>query len=438
MKKLLMFAVPIVIGNVLQQLYTTVDTLVIGRFSDTQSLAAIGTSAQPIEVFLCLFIGMGTGVSILVSQTTGAGDARSLRDICRTTVSFVYACGIPLMILAYITAPALLSAMGVPPDAMSSATLYTRVVMWGSLGNVGYNMNAGILRGLGDSRSTLKFLALSCGVNIVLDLILVAGFGMGVMGAAVATSVSVYISWFFSIAYIKSRFGDIGFTILPAGYDLLQLKRMLYLGLPIGFNNSLYSFGHVVMQSMVNAQGANFMAGVALGSRIMGVGNIAVNSLSSSTTTFAGQNYGAGRYDRLKMGYIKIPVISGLLTLAPGLLVILVKTPLLSAFTSDAGALVYAERYVTVLALSQWIFAVFNGIICFANGIGEVKYPTVVNILMLWAVRLPAAYLISRLFDGTYIMLSFPISFTFGLVAMTGFYLFNRRWKSIGDRLSPV
>lgn len=429
--KVFIFAVPIIIGNVLQQLYTTIDTLVIGRFAGTESLAAIGTSAQPIEVFLCLFMGIGTGVSILISQSTGAGDITGLKDICRTSVYFVFACGIPLMVIAHLTVPILLKAMGVPDEAFASAVLYTRIVMWGSLGNIGYNMNAGILRGLGDSGSTLRFLSVSCLVNIILDLVFVAGAGLNAAGAAVATTISIYISWILSIVYIRIRFKEADIPILPKGYDLSQLKKILRLGLPIGFNNSLYSFGHMVMQTLVNAQGAVFMAGVAVGSRITGVSNIAITALSSSASTFAGQNYGGGHLDRLRKGYVRIPIISGLVTIAVGLSVMAVRGYILSWFTGDAAVLVYAARYVTILLLSQWIFAVFNGIICFANGVGEVRYPTIVNILMLWAVRLPAAYMIGRFFDGTYIMLSFPLSFTFGLAAMTGFYLFNPKWKKI-------
>ena len=159
--------------------------------------------------------------------------------------------------------------------------------------------------------------------------------------------------------------------------------------------------------------------------------NIAISALSSAATTFSGQNYGAHNYERLRKGYIRIPVISGAITLLFGLAFISIRTPILRFFATDEMVLFYADRYVVVLLLSQWLFAVFNGIICIVNGVGKVRYTTVINLLMLWAVRIPSAYIISRFFDGTYIMLCFPISFSFGMFCMIGYYIFSPNWKEI-------
>lgn len=209
------------------------------------------------------------------------------------------------------------------------------------------------------------------------------------------------------------------------------MKKIINIGVPIGLNNSLYSFGHMAMQTLVNAQGSVFMAGAAVSGRISGLTGVAVNALSSAATTFSGQNAGARNIDRLRQGYLRIPLISGGITLLGGLLLLLVRTPMLRLFNQDAAVLYYAERYVVVHLLSHWIFAIFNAITSFVNGVGEVRYTMVVNLLMLWAVRIPTAYLISRFFDGTYIMLSLPVSFSFGLLCMLGYYLFSPDWKAI-------
>ena len=431
MSKVFLFAVPIVLGNILQQLYTTVDTLVVSRYCGYTSLAAIGTSAQPVEVLLCIFLGMGTGVSILISQYAGASAENKMKEVCQTAIAFIYLCGIPIGILGFFVAPYILEFMEVPADTWDAALMYTRIVFCGALGNVGYNMNAGILRGLGDSKASLWFLVVSCVANIVLDLVFVAGFGMDVGGAACATSVAMYLSWFVSIVYIRKKFPELEFTILPKGFHWEEMKKIIEIGLPIGLNNSLYSFGHIAMQTMVNAQGSVFMAGNSVAGRITGLANIAITALSSAATTFSGQNYGARNYERLRKGYIRIPVISGAVTLMFGLLFISVRTPILRFFASDEAVLFYADRYVVVLLLSQWLYAVFNGIICIVNGVGKVRYTTVVNLLMLWAVRIPSAYIISKFFDGTYIMLCFPISFGFGMLCMIGYYIFSPGWKKI-------
>ena len=412
LKNVFLFAIPIVIGNILQQLYTTVDTLVIGKYCGYVSLAAVGTSSQPVEVLLCIFLGIGTGVSILISQYAGASDQNKIQDACHTAVSFVYLCGIPVGILGWFCTPYILQFMDVPADTFNAALTYTRIVFIGTLGNIGYNMNAGILRGMGDSLASLWFLVISCITNIVLDLVFVAGFGMDVSGAALATSIAMYLSWLSSVLYIKKKFPELSFSFLPKSFQRTEMKKIISIGLPIGLNNSLYSFGHVAVQTMVNAQGSVFMAGTSVAGRITGLSNIAITALSSAATTFSGQNYGAKNYKRLKAGHVRIPVISGLITLTFGLIFISIRMPILRCFSADEAVLMYAGRYVVILLLSQWIYAIFNGIMCIVNGIGKVRYTTIVNLLMLWAVRIPSAYLICRFYDGTFIMLCFPISFS--------------------------
>ena len=323
----------------------------------------------------------------------------------------------------------ILEFMKVPQDVWNAALIYTRVVFLGTLGNLGYNMNAGILRGLGDSKASLWFLVVSCVSNIVFDLLFVAGFGMDVAGAALSTSIAMFISWIVSIVYIRKKFPEIQFTFLPRRFSGTMMKDILAIGLPVGLNNSLYSLGHVALQTFNNSQGAIFMAGGAVAGRITGCSNIAITGLSSAATTFSGQNYGAKKYSRIKEGHWRVPLCSGLITLSFGLFFIMIHKPIIRFFSSDEMVLMYASRHVIVMLLSQWFYAIFNCIISIVNGTGKVRYTTIVNILMLWAVRIPSAYIINRYFDGTWVMLCFPISFSFGMFAMIGYYLFSPAWK---------
>ena len=431
MQNVILFAIPIVLGNILQQLYTTVDTLIVGHYCGDKALAAVGTSSQPVEVLLCVFLGIGTGASILVSQRIGAGDGKRVKDIAAAGTSLVYMSGIPIAVLGYLLAPAILKFMGVPEDVSDAALMYTRVVFLGALGNIGYNMNAGILRGLGDSVASLWFLVVSCVTNIILDLLLVARFSMDVQGAAMATSISMFMSWIVSIFYIKKKFPELSFGFLPRALNLQEIRQILAIGVPIGLNNSLFSFGHMAMQTLVNAQGYKFMAGASVAGRITGLTNVAITAVSAAASTFSGQNYGAENFDRLRDGYIKIPAVNGIATLALGLMFISFRMPILGFFTQDETVLMYAGRYVVAVLLSQWCYAVFNCISNIVNGVGYVKYTTLINMMMLWAVRIPCAYIINRFFDGTYIMLCFPISFAFGMICMIGYYVFSPDWKKI-------
>ncbi len=430
-KNIVLFAIPIVIGNILQQLYTTVDTLIVGRYCGDASLAAVGTSSQPVEVLLCVFIGIGAGVSIIVSQRVGAGDDGKVSEIAASAISIVYMSGIPIAIIGFIVTPYILKFMGVPADVWDAALIYTRVVFLGALGNIGYNMNAGILRGLGDSVASLWFLVVSCVTNIILDLLFVAGMGLDVMGAALATSIAMFMSWIVSVIYIQKKFPELSFTFLPRRYNAQDMKDIMAIGLPIGLNHSLFAFGHMAMQTLVNEQGYQFMAGTAVAGRITGITNIAITGVSSAASTFSGQNFGAENYDRLRQGYIKIPIINGLATIILALVFIQFRTPILRLFSQDETVLMHAERYVVIILVSQWCYAVFNTISNIVNGVGYVKFTTMINLMMLWGIRIPGAYVISKYFDGSYIMVAVAASFVFGMVCMIGYYMLSPAWKKI-------
>ena len=215
MRLVVLFALPICAGNILQQLYNTVDTLVIGNFCGTVSLAAVGTSSQPVELLLCIFLGLGSGVSILVSQYIGKGNWDTLKEMVSTATAFLYLCAIPITILEPLVSPFILKIMQVPDDAWGYCISYLGIIFLGTLGNMGYNLNAGILRGMGDSQASLLFLVIACGVNIILDLLFVAWLKLDVAGAAAATIMAIYISWVCSIWYIKKKYPKLSFTFFP-------------------------------------------------------------------------------------------------------------------------------------------------------------------------------------------------------------------------------
>ncbi len=429
-RQMLLFAIPICIGNILQQLYNTVDTYVVGNHCSREALAAVGTSAQPVEFLLCIFLGIGTGVSIIVSQYMGKKDIENLKEATSTATVFLYLCAIPLSILGLFIGPLILKVMQVKGETYKLASGYIRIIFLGTLGNMGYNLNAGILRGIGDSRSSLLFLFASCVVNIVLDLLFVVQFNWGVNGVAVATSIAMFVSWFISIIYIKKKHAMLEFKLIPTHINKQHLKDIITIGLPLGLNNSIYSVGHILMQSLINAQGEILTAACVVAQKLTGTANVAITSLSSAASTFAGQNMGAKNYKRLKKGSLTIPLFSGLITCTAGLTLTFFCKPLLALFTKDPEVLKLAIQYTYIVLPFTWEYAVFNGIINFVNGTGEVKYPTIVNILMLWAVRIPTGYFIATFLDGTYVMAAVPISFTFGLISMLAYFL-TPKWKKI-------
>ena len=428
-----LFAFPLVLGSVLQQLYSTVDTVVVGKFCGAVSIAAVGTSSQPVEILLCVFLGIGHGVSILVSQAVGRKSMKEVKEIARTAISFVYLTSVPVTIAGLFVGPLILRLMKVPESAFPLAQTYIQIILLGTLGQMGFNMNAGILRGLGDSNSSLFFLVCSTVLNVALDFVFVAGFHMNVFGAALATSVATYLSWILSIFYMRKHYKELDFTFLPKKIDRAILLKIIKIGLPLGMNSSLYSFGHTVIQGFLNTQGDTFVAGCVIATRLSGLAGITTSSFSSAALTFSGQNLGAKKYMRIRRGGVQIPLLSGAFTICMNVAAMLLARPFFSLSTSDAAVIAVALHFSRGVLPFNWCYSIFNGIINVANGLGHVKYSTVVNILMLWAVRIPSAWLLLSLGLGYYVMACIPVSFVFGMFSMLLFYR-SGAWKEIKEK----
>jgi len=289
----LLFALPLCIGSILQQMYSFVDTLIIGRCCEESALAAVGTSYQPIEILMCVFFGFGTATSILISQAVGKKDPDKIRHVIENTTGFMYRCTVPLTVFGILVAPLLLRLMQVPDDAFPDALTYIRILLLGTIANMGSNTNAGILRGLGDSTSSLIFLVCTCIVNAVLDLLFVAVLHMGVAGAAVATLIAVWLEWLLTVIYIRMRHPELNYSPMCFRVEKETLRSIVRIGLPIGLNMSIYAIGHAVLQLLVNAQGSTFMAACVIGDKVNGIANISIGAFASAATTFAGQNSGA-------------------------------------------------------------------------------------------------------------------------------------------------
>lgn len=428
-KNVLWFVLPICLGNILQQLYGIVDTLVIGKFCGANSLAAVGTSTKPVEILLCVFLGIGTGISILVSQYTGSGDEKRMKELVQTSITFLYVSAIPLTVLGPFLGIVILKFMKVPEDVYGAAASYINLVLLGTIGNMGYNMNAGILRGFGDSMSSLLFLFVACGINILLDLILVGKLGMDVEGAAIATSVSMLTAWFFSILYIRKKNRKLEFPFFPHPINKEMLKRMLAVGLPLGLNSSIYSLGHILLQSLINAQGTVFIAGCTIGEKIDNIGNMANAAFASAGTTYAGQNLGAGKRENLKSGMIRIPVMASVFCLGMAIIILMFSNKITMLFTQDVQIQKAAMLYILWTMPFMWIFALFNTMMGIVNGLGIVKYPTIVNLISLWVIRIPICYLLGNLFGKKYLLGGIAVSYLFAFLCMLVFVFIHLKME---------
>lgn len=253
-------------------------------------------------------------------------------------------------------------------------------------------------------------------------------FDNKIVAVALATIVAQFISWACSIIYIIRKYPEFSYSPVPSRPDSEYIRSIIRLGLPLGFNSSIYSVGHLVVQALINTQGTAFIAGCSVATKITGISHVTVTAIAAAGATFSGQNYGACNTERLKKGHLLIPAGSAAFTFIIDMLFLCFAGPFVRLFTSDIEVLDSALFYLKWQLPTFCMYTVFNGIINYAHGVGEIKYPTIVNVLTLWGIRIPVAYIICRFFVGKYVILAYPVSFAFGMISMLLYYQ-TAGWK---------
>ena len=302
MANLVKFSVPLLIGNMAQQLYSTVDSIVVGNYVGDKALAAIGASMPIINLLLVLFMGISVGASIMVSQYFGAKEKEKLSATMGTTITATFVTSLVIMVVGPLITHPIMTALETPDDIYEASCIYMIIIFLGFMGSGFYNIISGVLRGLGDSIMPLVFLLVACGLNIVLDILFVAGFKMGVDGAAWATIISQAVSGVLCVIRLL-RMKDI-LVITPK--MLIPQKHLLYqlirLGLPSGITQAIFSLAMLVIQSLTNSFGTAVIAANTVVMRVDGFAMMPNFTFGTAMTTYAGQNIGAKRLDRVEQG----------------------------------------------------------------------------------------------------------------------------------------
>lgn len=302
-QQLLLFFFPILFGTFFQQLYNTCDAIIVGQFVGKEALAAVGgPTGTLINLLVGFFIGLSSGATVIISQFYGAGKPSGVRHAVHTAIAFAMTGGLIIMIIGILGAPFALRAMKTPESIMEYSLTYIRIYFIGIIPNLIYNMGAGILRAIGDSKRPLYFLIASCFTNIVLDIIFVVYLHMSVMGAALATILSQLVSAILVVITLL-RCKD-SYHLIPRKIhlDMRMLQRIIRIGLPAGLQSVMYSFSNIIIQSSVNALGTDTIAAWTAYGKIDSVYWMIMQAFGISITTFVGQNYGAGKRDRVKKG----------------------------------------------------------------------------------------------------------------------------------------
>ena len=425
------FALPLLLGSFLQQLYNMVDSWVVGNYAGDASLAAVGVGYPVIFMFTSLFMGLSGGGTVVIAQFYGAGNMGRVRDTVDTVYTAFMASAIPITLLALGLVKPVLLLMQVRADAWAESWLYLTVVSAGLVGAIGYNLNAGILGGLGNSRTTLLFLAISSVMNIVLDLVFVLGLGMGVLGVALGTIISQAFSWLFGLFYINRRYPAIAIRPFCRRFDRALFRQIMGIGLPAGIQMSLVALGAMVVMSKINSFGKEFAAAYNVGSKLDSLAFLPVQSLSNAVTAFVGQNTGAKRPDRVRRG-IRMTVAASVVWSAV-MLVLIPLGPTLVGFFSDTPAVIHSGT--VYLRCIMPFYALFSVMFCLNNamrGAGDSLFPMLDVIFSLILVRVPAVYWFADHYGPDYMYYGVGVGWCVGFTLSVVYYL-SGRWKRKGS-----
>lgn len=427
------------IGNVFQQFYNMVDSVIVGNFVGTQALAAVGTAFPVIFLMISMVMGLTMGTMVLVSQYYGAKDWDKVRAAVDTGYIVMFIAGAAMSVVGVLSTDAILRLLRVPAEVFVDASAYLKVIFAGLLAMFGYNGIAAILRGLGDSKTPLYLLIAASFANVGLDLLFVVGFGWGVAGAAWATVIAQGLSFVGGLAYLNRRNRFLRLDLKALRFDREIFKQSVRIGLPTGIQQTMVSLGMMALTRIVNGFGTATIAAFSAASRLDSFASMPAMNLSQAISTFTGQNMGAGKTERVKRGHLSAVIVGAGISVAVGASVMAFGPSLMGLFTPDAEVIALGARYLFIVGACYALFSTMfinNGVM---RGAGDAFIPMINTLLALWVVRIPCAIFFSGPLglgsDG--IWWSVPAGWTMGVVFSTWYYL-GGRWKRKAVAKRPV
>lgn len=396
---LIAFALPLLLGNLFQQLYNTVDVLVVGNFVGKEALAAVGSSTVIVNTLVLFFNGVSIGASVVIGQNYGAHDKKGLHLAIETTMAITFLCSVLFTAIGVGMVPFMLRFMSTPEDVLPSASIYLRIYFSGIAGLLIYNMGSGILRAVGDTKRPLYFLCFSSITNIILDLLFVLVFHLGIAGVAYATILSQFLSALL-VLWFLSRSQDIyRLTWRDLRIEKPILKRILEIGLPAGIQSALTCFSNVFVQSYINSFGANCMAGWSCYTKIDQFLMLPLQSMGQSATTFVSQNIGAKNYTRAKNGTYSALAIALIIALSGASILWLSAPYIVALFNQDPSVIEHGVLFLR-LCVFFMAFCCFNQVISGAlRGAGKSKVPMVIMLYSFVLFRQIYLFIATRIYN---------------------------------------
>ena len=432
-KGVIYFALPLMLSNLFQQLYNSIDSAVVGSFAGEVSLAAVGSTAALINLLIGFFLGIATGTGVLVAMRYGASDWAGLKKICDAAMFLAFAAALGIGALGILFAPQLLRMIDMPENVLPEATVYLRIYLMGNIPNLLYNVAAGIIRAMGDSKRPLLYLGFSGVLNLILDLLFVAVLKMGAAGAALATVLAQLLSCVLSVGYLMRLPEDYCFRPLQMRLDRGAIRDVIHISVPCGLQAAMFNISNLLVQARINAFGSTVMAGTTAYGKLDGFIYMPTGALSLTVSTYVGQNIGAGHIERVKRGIRLCLGMAMLVGACMGALVIAAFRPAIGLFTDEAAVMAVARQEMFFLAPFAWVFTVSDILGGAMRGAGEATPVMLISAGCICVFRILWLTLVLHFFpDIRVVFLCYPVSWVLSSAAMTAYYfLFSRLKKTI-------
>lgn len=428
-KKIIAFVIPLFLGNLVQQFYNTVDTVVAGRFIGPEALAAVGANAPIIQIAIALFFGISMGTNVLVAQNYGAKNTNELRHIVDTFMIFIYIASIALTITGLIFIDNLYQILKTPKEITPMSKSYMQIMLIGMVTMFGYNGVSAMLRGIGDTKTPLMFLFISSLLNVALDILFVTIIHLGVAGLALATVFAQTMSFIFCVVYLNKQHPVIGIHFRHARFRTRILKDIVIIGVPISLQGMFIGVSMFVLQSLVNTFGYITMAGYNAATKIEAIAILPGQNFGMAASAFIGQNIGAGKWDRVKIGIRSAVIMTCIASIIISLAIVVFDKYWLAIFTKNYDVISVGKQYILTVAPFYLAAGYLFTMVYSVRGSGATLIPMVISILGQVFLRIPLAYLFVSIFKTPFgIWLAIPMSWLSSSLLITIYYK-SGKWK---------
>ena len=422
-KSIVLFALPILISNIFQQLYNSIDTAVVGQYVGAAALAAVGSTASLINLLIGFFLGIATGTGVLFALRYGAGDKPGLKKLIDSSLVIGVIAGLFITLVGIVFCRPLLILMNTPDDVLPLAVTYLQLYFIGNVANMIYNIGSGIIRAEGDSSRPLLYLFISGMTNLVLDLTMVAVFHTGVVGAAVATVIAQVLSAVLVMIRLMRMDPEYRFRFSDIRVDRETVMDIIRIAIPCGLQGSMFNISNLLVQVKINSFGTVAMAGITAYTKIDCFGYTSTNALGLALSTYVGQNVGAGNYPRIQKGIRLGMTIAVCMSLCITVIILLSCRPLLRLFTADPDAQAIGYQMMWYMIPFTWLLTFMDILGGSIRGAGQATAVTVISALCICAFRVIWLIIMLHFFnDLRIVFLCYPLSWFLNAVVMTIFY----------------